>query len=210
MKRVIPLILLLTIIVVAGIYFISKVKTKPKEQVVSQEFPQGEVVFPLLGTRTAPIQGVSSEPLQNPPVIQPSIPSTQVSDSNTSTASETPKENPDVKSCGVAALGFSITVPVSWRCSLEERQGNALAFYSDSKEIGSIEVFLATSQSYDSLKREISADPENSSILERNMFAVKVLAYQSMRYAKSVAFVYRNNTYYFRNSLVDQSSLFVF
>lgn len=212
MKKAIPLILLLTIVVVVGVYFISKVKTKPKQQVVTQEFPSGEGVFPLLGTGSA--AGVPSS--VTPPLQTQNIPEIQVSKTQelpkgaeTTTAIE-PKENPTVKSCGVSALSFSITVPVSWKCSLEERNGNALVFYLDTKEIGSIEVFMNTAQSYDSLKQETQASPENSSIVEENMFATKVLVFQSMRYAKSVAFVHRNNTYYFRNSLIDQSSLFVF
>ncbi len=211
MKKAIPLILLLTIVVVVGVYFISKVKTKPKQQVVTQQFPSGEGVFPLLGT------GVGSVPTSvTPPLQTQNIPEIQVSKTQelpkgaeTTTVAQ-PKENPTVKSCGVSALSFSITVPVSWRCSLEERNGNALVFYLDTKEIGSIEVFMATAQSYDSLKQETQSSLENSSIVEENMFATKVLVFQSMRYAKSVAFVHRNNTYYFRNSLVDQNGLFIF
>ena len=150
MKKAIPLILLLTIVVVVGVYFISKVKTKPKQQVVTQEFPSGEGVFPLLGT------GVGSVPTSvTPPLQTQNIPEIQVSKTQelpkgaeTTTAAQ-PKENPTVKSCGVSALSFSITVPVSWKCSLEERNGNALVFYLDSKEIGSVEVFMNTAQSYD-------------------------------------------------------------
>lgn len=212
MKKAIPLILLLTIVVVVGIYVISKVKTRPKQQVVTQEFPTGEAVFPLLGTGSAAsVPNSVTPPLQtqNIPGIQAN--KTQELPKGTEDITTVqPKENPTVKSCGVSALSFSISVPVSWRCSLEERNGNALVFYLDSKEIGSVEVFVNTAQSYDSLKQEIQASLENSSIVEESMFGVKVLTFQSMRYAKSVAFVYRNNTYYFRNSLIDQSNSFVF
>lgn len=210
MKKAIPLILLLTIVVVVGVYFISKVKTKPKQQVVTQEFPSGEGVFPLLGTGSASVPNSVTAPLQtqNIPEIQPN--KTQELPKGTETTTAQPKENPTVKSCGVSALSFSITVPIAWKCSLEERNGNALVFYLDSKEIGSIEVFMNTAQSYDSLKQEIQASLENSLIAEEDMFATKVLTFQSVRYAKSIAFVHRNNTYYFRNSLIDQSNSFVF
>lgn len=211
MKKAIPLILLLTIVVVVGIYVISKVKTKPKQQVVTQGFPTGEAVFPLLGTGSAAsVPNSVTPPLQTQNIPEIQVSKTQELPKGTETTTVQQKENPTVKSCGVSALSFSISVPVSWRCSLEERNGNALVFYLETKEIGSIEVFMNTAQSYDSLKQETQASLENSSIAEANMFATKVLTFQSMRYAKSVAFVHRNNTYYFRNSLIDQSNSFVF
>ena len=211
MKKAIPLILLLTIVVAVGIYVISKVKTKPKQQVVTQGFPTGEAVFPLLGTGSAAsVPNSVTPPLQTQNIPEIQVSKTQELPKGTETTTVQQKENPTVKSCGVSALSFSISVPVSWRCSLEERNGNALVFYLDTKEIGSIEVFMNTAQSYDSLKQETQASLENSSIAEANMFATKVLTFQSMRYAKSVAFVHRNNTYYFRNSLIDQSNSFVF
>lgn len=211
MKKAIPLILLLTIVVVVGIYVISKVKTKPKQQVVTQQFPSGEGVFPLLGTGSASVPNSVTPPLQTQNIPEIQVNKTQELPKGTEDITTVQqKENPTVKSCGVSALSFSITVPVSWRCNLEERNGNALVFYLDTKEIGSIEVFMNTAQSYDSLKQETQASLENSSIAEANMFATKVLTFQSVRYAKSVAFVHRNNTYYFRNSLIDQSNSFVF
>ncbi|MEK7651811.1 MAG: hypothetical protein AAB351_01195 [Patescibacteria group bacterium] len=215
MKRAIILILLLTIIVVAGMYFISKLKTKPKQQTVTQQFPSGEGVFPLLGT--------SFPPEKKADIITPPPPVATVVGVETNKITEQPKgpsttnpltseikEIPGFKACGVSELRFSISVPVAWTCSLEERNGNALVFYLDSIEIGSIEVFLGTNQSYESLKQEMFANPENSLVVENNMFSTQVITFQNLRYAKSVAFVHQGNAYYFRNSLIDRSGDFVF
>ncbi|MEK7075375.1 MAG: hypothetical protein AAB948_01070 [Patescibacteria group bacterium] len=215
MKRAILLIFLLTIIVVAGMYFISKVKTKPKQQTVTQQFPSGEGVFPLLGTSFPAEKKVDT--ITPPPLVESvvGVETNKTTEqpkglSTTNNVSSEIKEAPGFKVCGVSELRFSISVPVAWTCSLEERNGNALVFYLDSKEIGSIEVFLGTNQSYESLKQEMFANPENSLVVENNMFSIQVITFQNLRYAKSVAFIHSGNTYYFRNSLIDRSGDFVF
>ncbi|MHB8871126.1 MAG: hypothetical protein ACYC5G_01555 [Candidatus Doudnabacteria bacterium] len=214
MKRAIFLILLLTIIVVAGIYFISKVKTKPKQQAVTEQFPSGEGVFPLLSA-SFPVdkkaETVTQQPVASTVVgVETNKTTEQPKGPSTTDAPTETKETPGFKACGVSGLRFSISVPVAWVCNLEERNGNALVFYLDSKEIGSIEVFLGTNQSYESLKQEVFASLENSLIVEKDLFGTKVFSFDNLKYAKSVAFVHSGNTYYFRNSLIDRSSEFVF
>ncbi|TSC66035.1 MAG: hypothetical protein G01um101477_241 [Candidatus Doudnabacteria bacterium Gr01-1014_77] len=213
MKRAIFLILLLTIIVVAGIYFISKIKTKPKQQTVSEQFPSGEGVFPLLAASfpvDKKVDAVTQQPAASTVGVETNRTTEQPKGSGTTPVPAETKETPSMKACGVSGLRFSISVPVAWVCNLEERNGNALVFYLDSKEIGSIEVFLGTNQSYESLKQEVFASLENSLIIEKDLFGTKVFSFDNLKYAKSVAFVHSGNTYYFRNSLIDRSSEFVF
>jgi hypothetical protein len=107
----------------------------------------------------------------------------------------------------IPELSFQIVVPNTWQPRLETAAGNVLAFYTSSGQVGQIEVIPNTQQSFDSLLQEMQANVNVSNIQQTTVNGQQALVFNDQRYGKVIAFVYKNNTYFLRGSVISASEL---